>query len=148
MSAANVTMFSSMPTIYMMATETKVLSGMVIAATMADLNGKSTIITRIMIAIDMSRSRRNDVMLIVTTFGLSAIRVTFTSSGSSLARNSSSTRSTSSPYCITLLPGVISIDMSIQGCPFCSIRLVIGSYSRFTCAISFTRTTFPVAASL
>ena len=98
MRAANVTMFSSMPTIYMIATETKVLNGMVIAATMAERKGKSTIITRIMTIIEISRSRRNDVMLSDTTFGLSAIRVTLTSAGSSLARNSLSTWSTSLPY--------------------------------------------------
>ena len=91
-------MFSSMPIIYMIATETKVLSGMVIAATMADRRGKSTIITRMMIAIEISRSRRNDVTLSVTTFGLSAMRVTFTSSGSSSAAKLLSTRSTSLPY--------------------------------------------------
>ena len=115
MSAASVTMFSSMPIIYIMDTDTKVLNGIVMAATIAERKGKSTIITRIMMAIEISRSRKNDVMLNDTTFGLSAIRVTFTSSGSSLARNSLSTRSTSLPYCITLLPGVISSDSNIQG---------------------------------
>ena len=98
MSAASVTMLSSMPIIYMIATETKVLRGMVMAATMADRRGKSTIITRMMMTIEMSRSRRNDVMLSVTTFGLSAIRVTLTSLGSSSAAKLLSTRSTSLPY--------------------------------------------------
>ena len=97
MSAANVTMFSSIPAIYIMATETNVLSGMVTAATMADRKGNSTIITRMMTAIEMSRSRRNELTLMATTLGLSAIRVMVTSSGSSSSRNCCSTLSTSLP---------------------------------------------------
>ena len=81
--AASVTMFSSIPIIYMIDTLTNVLSGMVMAATMAERNGKSTIMTRMMINMAMSRSRTKSRMLLLTTFGLSAIRVTFTSSGSS-----------------------------------------------------------------
>ena len=146
--AARVTIFSSMPTMYMMATDTNVLSGMVIAATMAERSGKSTIITRMIIIIEIIRSRRKDVMLTDTTLGLSAMRVTLTSSGSSFSRNSSSTRSTSLPYCMTLFPGLISMERSTQGRPFCSIRLAIGSYSRTTRAISFTRTTLPLTGSL
>ena len=146
-SAASVTMFSSMPIIYMIATLTKVLSGMVMAATMAERMGNSTIMIRMMIAIEMSRSRRKSLTLIATTLGLSAMRVTFTSSGSSSAAKVLRTRSTSCPYCTTLLPGVISIDSSTQGCPSCSMRLDMGSYSRLTVATSRTRATLPVAGS-
>ena len=81
----------------MMATETNVLSGMVMAATMAERRGKSIIMTRMMTTIEMSRSRRKSLTLMLTTFGLSAMRVTFTSSGSSFCRKSLSTRSTSLP---------------------------------------------------
>ena len=147
MSAAKVTMFSSMPIIYMIATLTKVLKGMVMADTIAERRGNSTIITRMMIAIDISRSRRKSLTLIATTLGLSAMRVTFTSSGSSFRLNSFSTLSTCSPYCTTLLPGVISIESSTQGCPSCSIRLAFGSYSRTTRATSRTRATLPVTGS-
>ena len=87
MSAASVTMFSSMPTIYMMETLTKVLSGMVMDATMAERMGNSTIMTRMMMTIEMMRSRRNELTLSATTFGLSAIRVILTSAGNSFARN-------------------------------------------------------------
>ena len=148
MSAAKVTIFSSMPAIYIMDTETKVVNGMVMAATMAERKGNNTIITRMMINMEMSRSRRKSLTLIATTFGLSAIRVTFTSSGSSFKRNSSRTLSTSCPYCTTLLPGVISIDSSTQGWPSCSIRLDIGSYSLTTRATSLTRATLPLTGSL
>ena len=75
-------MFNSMPIIYMIATEIKVLNGMVIAATMAERRGNSTIITRMIITIDISRSRRKSRTLVSTTFGWSAIRVMVTSSGS------------------------------------------------------------------
>ena len=109
--------------------------------------GNSTIITRIMISIDISRSRRKSLTLKATTLGLSAMRVTFTSSGSSFWRKSFSTLSTSWPYCTTLLPGVISIDSNTQGWPSCSIRLDIGSYSRTTRATSLTRATLPVTGS-
>ena len=108
-------MLSSMPIIYMIATETKVLSGMVMAATMAERRGKSTIMTRTMMAIEMSRSRRKSRTLVPTTFGWSAMRVMVTSSGSSSAEKRLSTRSTSSPYCTMLLPGVISSESSMQG---------------------------------
>ena len=97
MRPASVTMFSGMLAKYMMATEMNVLSGMVMAATMAERKGKSTIITRMITAIDSNRSRRKSRMLSPTTFGWSAMRVSVTSSGSSSARKSSSTRSTSSP---------------------------------------------------
>ena len=97
MRPASVTMFSGMFAKYMMATEMNVLSGMVMAATMAERKGKSTIITRMITAIDSNRSRRKSRMLSPTTFGWSAMRVSVTSSGSSSARKSSSTRSTSSP---------------------------------------------------
>ena len=97
MRPASVTMFSGMLAKYMMATEINVLSGMVMAATMAERSGKSTIMTRMMTAIDSKRSRRKSRMLSPTTFGWSAIRVRVTSSGSSPARKSSSTLSTSRP---------------------------------------------------
>ena len=84
--AAKVTMFSSIPTIYIMATETKVLSGMVIAATIAERNGKSIIILRMMISIEIIKSRKKSPTLLATIFGLSAIRVMVTSSGSSFSR--------------------------------------------------------------
>ena len=84
-------MFSSMPIIYITATLTKVLNGMVMAATMAERMGNSTIITRIIISIDISRSRRKSLTLIATTLGLSAMRVIFTSSGISFWRKSLST---------------------------------------------------------
>ena len=83
MSAARVTIFSSMPIIYMIATLTNVLSGMVMADTIAERRGNSTIITRMMIAIEISKSRKKLLTLMATTLGLSAMRVTFTSSGSS-----------------------------------------------------------------
>ena len=88
MSAANVTMFSSMPIIYMIDTEIKVLSGIVMAATMADRNGNNTIITRMMMSMEMSRSRRKSLTLRLTTLGWSAMRVMVTSSGSSFSRKS------------------------------------------------------------
>ena len=146
-SAARVTMFSSIPAIYITATETNVLSGMVMAATMAERRGKSTIITTMMIIMATKRSRRKLVTLRLTTFGLSAMRVTFTSAGSSFLRKSLSTLSTSLPYCTTLLPGVISIEISIHGWPSCSMRLAIGSYSRTTWATSLTLATLPVTGS-
>ena len=68
-SAASVTMLSSMSMKYITATEMKVLIGIVMAATMADRNGNSTIITRMMIAIETSRSRRKSLTLFPTTFG-------------------------------------------------------------------------------
>ena len=148
MSAASVTMFNSMPIIYIMATETNVLSGMVIEATMAERSGKSTIMTRMMMTIEMMRSRRKLLTLSATTLGLSAMRVMVTSSGSSSAAKLLSTLSISSPYCTTLLPGVISIDNSTQGCPSCSMRLLWVSYSRTTRATSRTRATFPLTGSL
>ena len=83
MRAARVTIFSSMPIIYMIDTETNVLRGMVTAATMAERMGKSTIMTRMMMIMAMIRSRRKEVTLSDTTLGLSAIRVIFTSLGSS-----------------------------------------------------------------
>ena len=93
-SAASVTMFSSIPIIYITATLTKVLSGIVMAATIAERMGNSTIITKIIISIDISRSRRKSLTLVATTLGLSAMRVTFTSSGSSSCRKSFNTLST------------------------------------------------------
>ena len=148
MSAASVMMFSSMPIMYIMATLTKVLSGMVIEATMAERMGKSTIMTMMMMAIDTSRSRRKELTLRATTLGLSAIRVMVTSEGSSSAAKLLSTRSTSLPYSTTLLPATISIDSNTQGCPSCSMRLAGWSYSRTTRATSLTRATLPVAVSL
>ena len=112
--AANVTMLSSIPTMYMIDTDTNVLSGMVIAATMAERIGNNTIITRMMITIEIRRSRKKSLTLVLTTFGLSAMRVTLTSEGNSFSRKSFSTLSTSLPYCTTLLPGVISIDNNTQ----------------------------------
>ena len=98
-----------------------VLSGMVMAATMAERRGKSTIMTRMMISMEMSRSRRNSLTLVFTTLGWSAMRVSFTSAGSSVERNSSSIWSTSLPYWTMLLPGVISSESSTQRLPSCSI---------------------------
>ena len=121
MSAARVTMFSSMPIIYIIATLMNVLSGMVMAATIAERSGKSTIMTRMMMTIEMSRSRKKSLTLMATTFGWSAMRVIVTSSGSSDCRKSCSTWSTSRPYCTMLLPAVISIDSSTQGWPSCSM---------------------------
>ena len=95
--AARVTMFNSMPAIYIIPTEMNVLSGMVMAATMALRSGKSTIMIRMMMTIEMSRSRKKSRTLVPTTFGWSAMRVIVTSSGSSSARKSSSTWSTSFP---------------------------------------------------
>ena len=120
-SAASVTMFSSMPAINMTDTLMNVLSGMVMAATMAERNGKRTIITRMIMAIEMSKSRRKSLTLVPTTFGWSAMRVILTSSGNSDWLNSLITLSTSLPYCTILLPGVISNDKSMQGCPSCSM---------------------------
>ena len=51
-------MFSSMPTAYMMPMLVKVLSGMVIAATMAERMGNRIIITRMITIIDSIKSRR------------------------------------------------------------------------------------------
>ena len=83
--AASVTVLSSMPAAYITATEINVLSGTVMAATMALLMGNSTIITRMIISIEISRSRRKSLTLSPTTFGWSAMRVSVTSSGSSSA---------------------------------------------------------------
>ncbi len=69
MRAASVTMLSSMPIIYMMPTEMNVLSGMVMAATMAERSGNSTIMTRMMMNMEMSKSRRKSDTLLPTTFG-------------------------------------------------------------------------------
>ena len=69
MSPASVTMFRGMWEKYMNATEMNVLSGMVMAATMADRSGKSIIITRMMTTIESNRSRRKSRMLSPTTFG-------------------------------------------------------------------------------
>ena len=121
MSAASVTMFSSMPSIHMMPTEMNVLRGTVMAATMAERRGKSIIITSTMMTIEMMRSRRKSLTLSATTFGWSAMRVRLTSEGSSSAAKLLSTLSTSSPYCTMLLPGVISNDSSTQGWPSCSM---------------------------
>ena len=68
-SAAKVTVLSSIPAMYIIATEINVLSGTVIAATIALLIGNSTIITMIMMSIEISRSRRKSVTLRLTTFG-------------------------------------------------------------------------------
>ena len=119
--AASVTVLSSMPAAYITATEINVLSGTVMAATMALLMGNSTIITRMIINIEMSRSRRKSLTLSPTTFGWSAMRVSVTSSGSSVALYSFSTLSTSLPYCTILLPGFISSESRMQRCPSCSI---------------------------
>ena len=62
-SAAKVTVLSSILTIYIMPTEMNVLSGMVMAATMAERNGNNTIITMMMMTIEMSKSRRKSVTL-------------------------------------------------------------------------------------
>ena len=59
-SAARVTVLSGMPNRYMIPTEMKVDSGMVMAATMADRSGKSSIMTRMMMAMATNRSRRNE----------------------------------------------------------------------------------------
>ena len=91
MRAAKVTMFSSMPIIYIMDTEMKVLNGIVMAATMAERKGNSTIITRMMMNMEMSKSRRKSLTLRLTTLGWSAMRVVVTSSGSSFSRKSLST---------------------------------------------------------
>ena len=74
-----------------------VLNGMVMAATIAERNGKSIIITKMIIAMEINRSRKNELTLSPTTFGWSAIRVITTSSGNSLFRYSSNTLSTSLP---------------------------------------------------
>ena len=73
-----------MPAKYIIATDTKVLSGIVTAATTAERNGNSTIITKIITAIEIRRSRKNELTLIATTLGLSAMRVMVTSPGKSL----------------------------------------------------------------
>ena len=148
MSAARVTVFSSIPAMHMIPTEMNVESGMVMAATMAERKGKSTIITNIMMTIEMMRSRRKSLTLELTTLGWSAMRVMFTSSGKIFSRKSSSTSSTSSPYFTILLPGVISSESSTQGCPSCSMNPPDVSYSRTTCATSHTRTTLPDTGSL
>ena len=55
---ASVMVFNGMSMAYMMPTEMNVLSGMVMAATMALLRGKRIIITSTMMAMEMTRSRR------------------------------------------------------------------------------------------
>lgn len=59
-SAARVTVLSGMPHKYMTPTEMKVESGIVTAATTADRSGKSSIMTRMMMAMATNRSRRNE----------------------------------------------------------------------------------------
>ena len=120
-SAARVTMLSSILARYITPTEIKVLSGIVIAATIAERSGNSTIITRMMITIEIIRSRRKELTLSPTTLGWSAMRVIVTSLGSCSCLYSSSTLPTSLPYFTMLLPGVISSESSTQGCPFCSM---------------------------
>ena len=106
-----------MPHRYMIPTEMKVDSGMVMAATMADRNGKRSIITRMMMAMATNRSRRNECTESPTTLAWSAMRCTLTSAGSSAAMNSCSTSSTSRPYCTMLKPAFISIDSMTQRWP-------------------------------
>ena len=113
--AASVTIFSSIPAIYIMATDMNVLSGIVMAATIAERRGKRTIITRMITAIEMSRSLRKSRTLLPTTLGWSAILVIITSSGSSSLRKSDITLSTSFPYSTMLLPRFISIESNMHG---------------------------------
>ena len=95
--AANVTILSSIPDTYIIATEINVLNGIVIAATIAERNGKRIIITIMIMSIERSKSLRKSLMLLDTTSGLSAILVICTSFGSSLSLKSFKTFSTSFP---------------------------------------------------
>ena len=113
-SAAKVTVLSGMPHRYITPTDMKVDNGMVMAATSAERNGKSSIITAMMMAIETKRSRRNEWTESPTTLAWSAMRSTETSSGSTSSMNCRSTSSTSSPYSTMLLPACISIESSTQ----------------------------------
>ena len=96
-SEASVMMFSGMPKMYMMPTLMNVESGMVMAATMALRKGKSSIMTRMMTAIDSIRLMRKSLTLASTTLGWSVMRSTSTSAGRYSWRNCSITLLTSSP---------------------------------------------------
>ncbi len=72
--AANVTVFNGMPTAYIIPIDIKILIGMEVAATIADLKGKSSIITRITTTMETNRSRTNELTESSTTLGWSAIR--------------------------------------------------------------------------
>ena len=74
-------MLRGMPRMYMMPTLMNVESGMVMAATMALLSGKSIIMTRMMTTIDSIRLTRKSSTLASTTFGWSVMRSTSTSLG-------------------------------------------------------------------
>ena len=65
--AASVIVLSGIPARYMMPTEMNVVTGMAVEATSAELNGKRIIIVRMMTAIEMNRSRRNELTLALTT---------------------------------------------------------------------------------
>ena len=81
---------------------------MEVAATIADLKGKSSIITRITTTMETNRSRTNELTESSTTLGWCnplnghAFRKLFLKAASTL--------STSFPYCTILLPSRISME--------------------------------------
>ena len=115
--AASVTVFSGMPTVYMMAIDMNMLIGIEVAATTADLKGNRIIITAITIIMAMNRSRTNEVTDSSTTLGWSAMRLMETLLGSSFS-NDLSTSSTCWPYSTMLKPSRISIDRMMHLFPF------------------------------
>ena len=59
--------FNGMPTRYMMPSDMKVVTGIAVDATRAELIGNRIIIMRMITAIEMNRSRRNELTLALTT---------------------------------------------------------------------------------
>ena len=119
-SAASVTVLSSMPNKYISPSVMAVQIGTPEPATSAVRNGKSRSITAITTSIDSTRSRRKEITDLLTTLGWSVMRCMFTSGGSSW-RISSRMFSTFSPKATMLLPAHISIDIITQLLPLYSM---------------------------
>ena len=141
MRQASVIVLRGMPTAYIIPVDTNVLSGIVMAATMALRVGNRIIITKTIITMLNIRSRRKSWTESPTTFGKSVMRRMLTSAGRYSSLKFASTRSTSSPYFTMLCPEFISSERSTQRLPLFSIYCVEVSYSRRTSATSRTRTT-------
>ena len=114
--AAKVTVFNSILNKYINATQHAVQIGRPVLATRAVLIGKSIIITNITTAMEMNKSRRNEVTDLDTTCGWSVIRYMCTLSGKS-SSNFSNTFSTFLPKETILLPFRISTDITMAFLP-------------------------------
>ena len=112
-SAARVTVFSSMPVIYISPMQIAMHTGTPVQATRAVRNGKSRSITAMTTRIEISISRRNERTESSTTFGWSVTRCR-RMSGGNCSEASSSTFCTVSPNATILLPGSISMLMSSE----------------------------------